>query len=73
MSQKICEESETRFEHQVILQRELLATPIGIPGSGYTRYGAAMWLFQNGLLTADELETYRICCKHDNENPLSLI
>ena len=50
-------------------QVTLLRTHLGIPGSGFTRYGAAMWLFQNGFMTSDILETYRICSKLDNENP----
>ena len=50
-------------------QLALLQTPLGISGSGYTRYGAAMWLFQNGFLASDVLEAYRICSKLDNENP----
>ena len=51
-------------------QDAFLQTPLGVPGSGYTRYGAAMWLFQNGYMESDVLEAYRICCKLDNEDPI---
>jgi hypothetical protein len=50
-------------------QRKLLMTPLGIPGSGYTRYAAAMWFFQSGEMTAEELEAYRVCSKLDSEDP----
>ena len=53
-------------------QLELLNLPLGEPGSGYTRYAAAMWLFQNGDLSADELEAYRKCCKLDDADPKDL-
>lgn len=53
-------------------QTALLHTPLGIQGSGYTRYAAAMWLFQNGFMVPDDLEAYRICCKLDNEVPVTL-
>jgi hypothetical protein len=56
-------------EKMKLEQTTLLHTRLGIPGSGYTRYGAAMWLFQNEFMASDDLEAYRICCKLDNEAP----
>ena len=53
-------------------QTALLQTPLGEEGSGYTRYAAAMWHYKQGLMDAEELETYRICCKFDNENPATV-
>ncbi len=50
-------------------QRELLATPLGEPGSGMVRYAAAMSLHLAGELAADVLEAYRICCKLDDDDP----
>ncbi len=47
-----------------------LATPVGQPGSGATRYGAAMQLYQAGQMSAELLEVYRMCCKFDTEDPL---
>ncbi|MEO0328361.1 MAG: hypothetical protein AAF217_07145 [Pseudomonadota bacterium] len=57
-------EEATRLE-----QLRLLDTPLGEPGSGYTRYAAAMWLHLNGYMTHNRLEAYRICCKRDDEDP----
>jgi len=50
-------------------QRAFLNTPVGVPRSGYARYSAAMYFFQQGQMSAKMLEIYRICCKLDNEDP----
>lgn len=55
-----------------LLQRSLLSTRIGLPGSGAARYGAAMYFYQQGEMSAQLLEIYRRCCKLDNEDPLDL-
>lgn len=49
-------------------QYALLKTPLGKPGSGMVRYGAAMYFHRSGRLTTDLLEAYRICCKLDHED-----
>ena len=38
--------------------------------SGIERYSAAMHFYQNGKLSAELLEIYRICCKLDHEDPI---
>ena len=38
-----------------------LATPLGQPGSGRVRYGAAMALHRRGKIGDAALEVYRIC------------
>ena len=53
-------------------QLGLLSATVGVPGSGYVRYGAAMYFFQKGLIAADLLEIYRICCKLDGEDPVAV-
>ncbi|HAB38799.1 MAG TPA: hypothetical protein DCE52_12520 [Rhodobacteraceae bacterium] len=57
---------------EISVQRELLFTSVGIKGSGAMRYGAAMFLYNVGLVNKDMLEIYRICSKYDHENPLEL-
>ena len=54
------------------MQQELLNSKLGISGSGYARYGAAMYFYNQGLLSEAMLEIYRRCCKFDNENPIDL-
>ena len=54
------------------MQQELLNTKLGISGSGYARYGAAMYFYNQGILTEAMLEIYRRCCKFDNEDPIDL-
>jgi hypothetical protein len=49
--------------------RVALATPLGVPGSGRVRYGAAMALWRAGAMTLGELEAYRICASLDSEDP----
>lgn len=51
----------------------LLHAPIGMPGSGRVRYGAAMELWREGLITPDVLEVYRIAAAHDGRDPLSVL
>lgn len=50
-----------------------LATPLGEPGSGRQRYGAAMALHHAGRIPAEVLEVYRICSARDRDDPLALI
>lgn len=50
-----------------------LSTPLGQPGSGRLRYASAMTLYQNGRLSADALEVYRICSPRDGEDPVRLL
>ncbi|MEP3439247.1 MAG: hypothetical protein ABJN75_21060 [Hoeflea sp.] len=50
-------------------QLKLLLLPLGAPGSGMHRYGAAMFFYQCGKLDAEQLESYRICCNLDFEDP----
>jgi hypothetical protein len=54
------------------MQQELLNSKLGISGSGYVRYGAAMYFYNQGILTEAMLEIYRRCCKFDNEDPIDL-
>ena len=54
------------------MQQELLNSKLGISGSGYARYGAAMYFYNQGILTEAMLEIYRRCCKFDNEDPIDL-
>lgn len=51
-------------------QADLLCLPPGSKGSGYVRYGAAMYFYQQGQISAETLEVYRVCCKIDAEDPL---
>ena len=50
----------------------LLRRPVGEPGSGAARYGAAMYFHNRGKVSAEMLEIYRRCCKFDREDPLLL-
>ena len=54
------------------MQQELLNSKLGISGSGYARYGAAMYFYNQGILSEAMLEIYRTCCKFDNEDPIDL-
>ena len=54
------------------MQQELLNSKLGISGSGYARYGAAMYFYNQGILSEAMLEIYRRCCKFDNEDPVDL-
>jgi hypothetical protein len=51
----------------------LIATPLGLPGSGRLRYGAAMELWRKGQLSAEVLEVYRICAARDRDDPAALL
>jgi hypothetical protein len=53
--------------------RRLIATPLGQPGSGRVRYGAAMALHRAGELGDAALEVYRICAAKDAEDPAPLL
>ena len=52
---------------------DLLCAPLGQPGSGRGRYGAAMALYRDGLISADVLEVYRVASAHDARNPLAVL
>ena len=54
------------------IQQELLNSKLGVSGSGYIRYGAAMYFYNKGILSEAMLEIYRRCCKFDNEDPIDL-
>jgi len=54
------------------MQQELLNSKLGISGSGYARYGVAMYFYNQGILSEAMLEIYRRCCKFDNEDPIDL-
>jgi hypothetical protein len=44
----------------------LLSLPLGTPGAGRIRYGAAMALYQQGRLSPAELEAWRFAAASDN-------
>ncbi len=50
-------------------QLAYLNSPTGQLGSGYVRYGAAMYFYQSGRMSAQLLEIYRILCKLDEVDP----
>ena len=52
-------------------QLTLLKSPLGQKGSGYLRYGAAMYFYKSGMLPQSLLEMYRKCCKLDQMDPLA--
>jgi hypothetical protein len=51
----------------------LVHTPLGEPGSGRVRYGAAMALHAKGLIPEAALEIYRICSPLDAQDPAPLL
>lgn len=51
----------------------LLYSPLGQPGSGRVRYGAAMALFQADALSESVLEVYRICSVLDHQDPAPIL
>ena len=53
-------------------EQERLSTPVGLPGSGAMRYGAAMYFYARGNMPAEMLEIYRLCCKFDHEDPIAI-
>ena len=58
--------------NELKIQKTLLNYKVGISGSGYIRYGAAMYFYNLGILSDEMLEIYRRCCKFDNEDPIDL-
>jgi len=55
------------------VNRRLILTPLGEDWSGRTRYGAAMYFYSRGEMSADVLEVYRICCRQDHEDPVEVM
>ena len=53
------------------MQAGLLATPVGLCGSGRVRYAAAMYFYQRRMISEDALEAYRACSKNDLLDPKS--
>jgi Dimethlysulfonioproprionate lyase len=51
----------------------LLYTPLGLPGSGRVRYGAAMALWRDGRIGPEVLEVYRVTSPHDARDPLEVL
>jgi len=58
--------------NELKIQKTLLNYKVGISGSGYIRYGAAMYFYNLGILSDEMLEIYRRCSKFDNEDPIDL-
>lgn len=50
-----------------------LHAPLGVPGSGRVRYGAAMALFRLGVLSEAQLDVYREASPHDGRDPAQLL
>lgn len=50
-----------------------LEAALGLPGSGRVRYGAAMELWRQGLISAEVQEVYRIASAHDGIDPRILL
>ena len=53
--------------------RTLIDAPLGQAGSGRVRYGAAMALWREGLISAEVLEVYRVTAAHDHRDPLQVL
>ena len=51
----------------------LLHAPLGVAGSGRVRYGAAMELFRNGVISEAQLDAYRDASPHDGRDPAALL
>ncbi len=51
----------------------LIQAPLGEPGSGRVRYGAAMALYQAGKLSEAQLEVYREASAHDGRDPAFML
>jgi hypothetical protein len=51
----------------------LINTPLGEEWSGRSRYAAAMYFYQQGEMSAETLEVYRICSRLDGQDPLSIL
>lgn len=52
---------------------ELLNTPLGVPGSGRVRYGAAMEFYCRGLISEDQLNVYLEAAAYDARDPVLLL
>jgi hypothetical protein len=50
-----------------------LFAPLGQPGSGRVRYGAAMELWRLGQISAEVLEVYRVVSAHDGRDPMDAL
>ncbi|MHA7773933.1 hypothetical protein [Roseibium sp. M-1] len=55
------------------LNRRLILTPAGEDWSGRTRYAAAMYFYQNGRMSAEVLEIYRILSRQDEVDPVDVL
>lgn len=51
----------------------LLHTPLGIPGSGRVRYGAAMELYRRGMISEAQLDAYREASPFDGRDPARML
>ncbi len=51
----------------------LVRTPLGEEWSGRARYAAAMYFFQQGEMSSEVLEVYRISSRLDHQDPLSIL
>jgi len=51
----------------------LIMTPLGEEWSGRARYAAAMYFYQQGDLSAEVLEVYRVSARLDHQDPLSIV
>ncbi|MBN8631104.1 MAG: hypothetical protein J0L76_09650 [Rhodobacterales bacterium] len=51
----------------------LLRAPLGQPGSGRVRYGAAMALWRDGRISAEVLEVYRVAAAHDGRDVAEIL
>lgn len=59
--------------HEDEMQLSLLSARPGEHDSGLTRYAAAMYFFQRGMISAATLEVYRCCSPFDGEDPLPVL
>lgn len=55
------------------IQRECLNTAPGSENSGRTRYAAAMYFFQRGMLSSTAIEIFRSLARDDIVDPLALL
>lgn len=55
------------------LNRHLLAAPHGTPGSARARYGAAMALYAEGMISFTQLEAYREASAFDAQDPAQVL
>ena len=52
---------------------QLLHTPLGLPGSGRVRYGAAMALYVGGQISEGQLDAFRDASPFDARDPALLL